>query len=89
VIELGFADGASAARGRSLLANAGLGAPELAGETVRLTTHDGARLLVETLRALDGEGLAPASLSVHEPSLDDVFLALTGHRAEADVGEAA
>jgi hypothetical protein len=28
--------------------------------------------------------LAPATLAVREPSLDDVFLALTGHHAEDD-----
>jgi hypothetical protein len=51
---------------------------------VRLTTHDGARLLVDALRALDGEGIVPATLTVREPSLDDVFLALTGHHAEQE-----
>ena len=33
---------------------------------------------------LDGDRVEPDTLSVREPSLDDVFLALTGHRA---VGE--
>jgi ABC-2 type transport system ATP-binding protein len=28
--------------------------------------------------------IEPDTLAVREPSLDDVFLALTGHRAEAD-----
>jgi oleandomycin transport system ATP-binding protein len=41
-------------------------------------------VLVEVLRRLDadGAGVEPDTLSVREPSLDDVFLALTGHRAE-------
>jgi hypothetical protein len=34
------------------------------------------------LRALDGEAIVPVALTVREPSLDDVFLALTGHHAE-------
>jgi hypothetical protein len=34
------------------------------------------------LRLLDDHELAPATLAVREPSMDDVFLALTGHRAE-------
>jgi ABC-2 type transport system ATP-binding protein len=38
---------------------------------------------MQLLRTLDSEDLAPASLAVREPSLDDVFLALTGHRAES------
>jgi hypothetical protein len=37
---------------------------------------------MQALRELDDHDLAPAGLSVREPSLDDVFLALTGHHAE-------
>jgi hypothetical protein len=40
-------------------------------------------VLIDVLRSLDDHDLAPATLAVREPSLDDVFLALTGHRAEA------
>ncbi|HEY2937686.1 MAG TPA: ATP-binding cassette domain-containing protein [Gaiellaceae bacterium] len=79
VIELGLADQPAAERARAIL---GVGAPELEGTTVRLTSTDGARLLVDALRTLDAEGLVPATLTVREPSLDDVFLALTGHHAE-------
>jgi hypothetical protein len=39
-------------------------------------------VLVEALRVLDAEGLPPSTLVVREPSLDDVFLSLTGRRAE-------
>ena len=89
VIELGLADPPSAQRAHALLARADAGSPEVEGATVRLTTHDGAGLLVEALRALDAEGIVPATLTVREPSLDDVFLALTGRHAEAaaDAGE--
>jgi ABC-2 type transport system ATP-binding protein len=34
------------------------------------------------LRALDAEGIAPQTFNLREPSLDDVFLSLTGHRTE-------
>ena len=37
---------------------------------------------MEMLRILDAQGLYPVSLTVREPSLDDVFLRLTGHHAE-------
>ena len=67
---------------RDVLARAGTPSPELEDSTVRLTTHEGARLLVDALRALDGGGIVPVTLAVREPSLDDVFLALTGHHAE-------
>jgi ABC-2 type transport system ATP-binding protein len=84
VIEIGLADASSASRARDVLARAGTPAPELEDSTVRLTAHEGARLLVDALRALDGERIVPVTLTVREPSLDDVFLALTGHHAETE-----
>jgi ABC-2 type transport system ATP-binding protein len=82
VIEIGLADAMTANRAHDVLARAGTSSPELEDSTVRLTTHQGARLLVDALRSLDGEGIVPVTLTVREPSLDDVFLALTGHHAE-------
>ncbi len=41
-------------------------------------------MLVEVLRRFDVGGVEPDTLSIREPSLDDVFLALTGHRAASD-----
>jgi ABC-2 type transport system ATP-binding protein len=82
VIELGLADRTAAERAHALLAEARVGSPELDDATVRLTSADGARLLVDALRMLDAEGIVPAALTVREPSLDDVFLTLTGHHAE-------
>jgi ABC-2 type transport system ATP-binding protein len=82
VVEIGFPESTTAMRARDVLANASAFSPELEDSTVRLTTHESARLLVDALRALDGEGIVPGTLTVREPSLDDVFLALTGHHAE-------
>jgi ABC-2 type transport system ATP-binding protein len=82
VIEIGLADASTAKRAQDVLARAGTSSPELEDATVRLTTHEGARLLVNALRSLDSEGIVPVTLTVREPSLDDVFLALTGHHAE-------
>jgi daunorubicin resistance ABC transporter ATP-binding subunit len=82
VIELGFGEPSRAERARALLAGRDSAAPELEGTTVRLSSHDEAHMLIEALRALDGAGITPATLTVREPSLDDVFLALTGHHAE-------
>ena len=36
----------------------------------------------ETVRALDAAHLEPLTLALREPTLDDVFLSLTGHAAE-------
>jgi ABC-2 type transport system ATP-binding protein len=43
---------------------------------------EGARDLAEIVRVLDAEGLRVADLSLHSPSLDDVFLAKTGRSLE-------
>ena len=82
VIEVGFADPVAAERAETALAAVDGLSPERDGDLLRLSVDDGARTLIEMLRALDGTGTAPARLALREPSLDDVFLALTGHRAQ-------
>ena len=57
-------------------------AAEREGSTIRVPSTEGPRSLMEMLRVLDTGGLYPSSLTVREPSLDDVFLRLTGHHAE-------
>jgi daunorubicin resistance ABC transporter ATP-binding subunit len=92
VVEMDFADEPLAVRALGLLGGDGVGAVEREGRTVRVSSDRGARVLVDVLRRFDGGGVEPDTLSVREPSLDDVFLALTGHRAAsapADEGSAA
>jgi ABC-2 type transport system ATP-binding protein len=50
------------------------------GVAVRL--DGGAETLAEVVRALDAESIAVAHLDLHQPSLDDVFLAKTGRSLE-------
>src|ERR1700674_779475 len=83
VVEIGLADVNEAARARIILSPFD-NELEQDGRTVRLKSHDGASVLIEALRALDGAGMAPATITVREPSLDDAFLALTGRRAGPD-----
>jgi daunorubicin resistance ABC transporter ATP-binding subunit len=80
VIEFGMAAADDAVRAEGLLAR--VGAPEREGTTIRLPSTDGPRALMGVLRALDDEGVYPATLTVRDPSLDDVFLRLTGKHAE-------
>ena len=54
------------------------------GRRLRVPAGDGARTLVEAVRALDAAGVSPEDLALHKPTLDDVFLALTGDHAEPD-----
>ncbi|MHB8247136.1 MAG: ATP-binding cassette domain-containing protein [Acidimicrobiales bacterium] len=46
---------------------------------VEISLDGGPRNVIEALRIIDDAGLVPTGLTVREPSLDDVFLALTGH----------
>ncbi len=60
------------------------GDPTIDGATGRIAVRIGRRgseALVEAVRLLDGAGVEIHGLAMHRPSLDDVFLALTGHAA--------
>jgi ABC-2 type transport system ATP-binding protein len=52
-------------------------------DALRVPSDGGTRSLREVLDRLDEYGLRADEFSVHTPDLDDVFLALTGHTAEA------
>ena len=88
VVEMDFADEAIAERASGLLGGDDIGKVEHEHRTVRISSTHGAHVLVEVLRRFDVGGVEPDTLSIREPSLDDVFLALTGHRAASDEAEA-
>jgi ABC-2 type transport system ATP-binding protein len=50
--------------------------------TVQVPVAGGASVLVDAVRALDGKNVVVADLGLRRPSLDDVFLTLTGHMAD-------
>src|SRR5215469_9513602 len=50
--------------------------------TLELPVASGDGLATEVLRALDAAGVSVSDISVRTASLDDVFLTLTGHKAE-------
>jgi len=56
---------------------------------VSLPAPDGSRTLMEALRRLDAAGVTPEDVALHKPTLDDVFLALTGHVATPGNGQTA
>jgi ABC-2 type transport system ATP-binding protein len=59
-------------------------------ETVRFRVPRGDTAMPELLRALDSAGIPMTSMQVHRPTLDDVFLTLTGRTlrdAEAEPAE--
>ena len=82
VLQLVMADEAAAAETASAVRRLGSQEPTLDGVTVEVNVDDGAQFLTRVVRSLDRRGLVPVRLALREPTLDDVFLALTGHRAE-------
>ena len=85
-LELTVSDAAVLDRAATLLAPLGVGKPVLdAGRrALLLPVTGGARTLTEALRLLDDEGVALDDVGLRRPTLDDVFLTLTGRPAEDD-----
>jgi ABC-2 type transport system ATP-binding protein len=52
------------------------------GEIVIPAGNDGPAILTEAVRRLDAEGVVLSDIALRRPTLDDVFLRLTGHAAE-------
>ncbi|MGH9171768.1 MAG: ATP-binding cassette domain-containing protein [Acidimicrobiales bacterium] len=81
VLDLDMGDQSRAARALGVLGARWEREPVLNGSVVELALDGGARMVTEALALLDSEDLVPAALAMREPSLDDVFLTLTGHGA--------
>jgi ABC-2 type transport system ATP-binding protein len=82
VIELSMQQESEVGKAASIVQPIAGAAPEVAGKVLRVPSPDGSHLLAQMLRQLDDQGVLPTTVSLREPSLDDVFLALTGHGAE-------
>ncbi len=61
----------------------------VADGALHVTVDDGAVAVAPLLRALDAAALPLSSVTVSRPSLDDVFLTLTGRSLREDAGEPA
>jgi ABC-2 type transport system ATP-binding protein len=85
-------DRTRAADAAEAVAELGSGAPQVVAESgeVSLPVREGAAILAEVVRRLDAAQLEISDLAVRRPTMDDVFLALTGHVAEetAEDGQA-
>src|SRR5262249_13843962 len=82
IIEVELPDIANAKRAQTALCKFGMCDVEADGHTVQLKVTDGSRAAIDVVRALDREGFEPVGLALREPTLDDVFLSLTGNGAE-------
>ena len=71
-----------------LLANVGGGKPQVDNDEgrIRVAVGDalGVDVLLSAVRTLDDAGIKLDDLGIHKPSLDDVFLSLTGRDTRAD-----
>ena len=81
VIDFGFSSATTAKRAATALAKVAK-SPQLDTTMVEINAKDGAKLLPDALRVLNTARIKPTTINLREPSLDDVFLALTGHKAE-------
>ena len=62
----------------------GLAEPDVDVEARRISVpvERGTTALVEAVRRLDAAGIEPDELEIRKPTLDDVFLKLTGQKVE-------
>jgi ABC-2 type transport system ATP-binding protein len=78
-------DRVSAAAGQVIgLGRGGAQVDNQTGQMVVPVGGDGSDVLIEVVRRLDAAAVPIADLSLRRPTLDDVFLALTGRTAEGD-----
>jgi len=94
VLEIDVEDTAQTARAAEAIQGLGTGQPNVDTDAGRIRLPvgtEGAAVLRDASRYLDESGIALAGFAVHRPTLDDVFMSLTGHGAEAGAngGEAA
>jgi ABC-2 type transport system ATP-binding protein len=82
-LQLRIAAPATTGQAADAVACLGDGAPQVDVEAAEVTlpVRDGAAVLPEVVRRLDAAGLALSGLVLRRPTLDDVFLALTGRPA--------
>lgn len=84
-VEVVVHDRGRMATASDVLAGFGKGSTTVEEHTRKLTVPvtGGAKLLAEVIRELDVRGIEIDDIGLRRPTLDDVFLSLTGHVAEA------
>ena len=87
IIHVDFDDPTMADSAKAVLAD--IGPTDLSddGRSVEVKVTDSGPSLLAAVRKLDDARIEPAKLFVREPSLDDVFLTLTGRHAEPELEE--
>ncbi|MGB2711675.1 MAG: ATP-binding cassette domain-containing protein [Conexibacter sp.] len=83
-LELELADATQAPAAMAALASMSDEQPSAHDGTVKVTVRQRTGAIAEAVRRLDEAGVGIDDLGLHRPTLDDVFLTLTGHAAEID-----
>jgi ABC-2 type transport system ATP-binding protein len=87
VVEFNVPDRAKVPDAVAAIKELGEGEPHVDTETGMVSVGVGGRgsdALIEAVRGLDAANVQTSGLSLRRPSLDDVFMALTGHAAEEE-----
>lgn len=56
--------------------------PKVEGASLAIPAPDGSNTLTAVVRELDSAAIEPTDIALRKPTLNDVFLALTGHKVE-------
>ncbi|HJX45172.1 MAG TPA: ATP-binding cassette domain-containing protein [Geodermatophilus sp.] len=88
-LQVPLADPARSAAAVHALSGLGTGPAAVTDGVLRLPVADPGTALPELVRRLDAAGVGIRGVSVSEPSLDDVFLTLTGRTADTTTRSAA
>ena len=81
-LEVTLADGGASEAAIAALAQMSDEPPVAAGATIRLTVRRRGGALMDAVKRLGEAGLEVEDLELRRPTLDDVFLTLTGHAVE-------
>lgn len=84
VLELHVTNHQDAPKAAELITQFGSGEPvsDTSSGIVTMSTAGGASVLVDVVRQLDAANMKLLDITLRRPSLDDVFMKLTGHQAE-------
>ena len=80
-LEVHLTDRADAERAAEALAPMSSEAPQIEEATLRVPVEQRTGAIMEAVRRLDEAGVGVEDLGVRRPTLDEVFLSLTGHEA--------
>jgi ABC-2 type transport system ATP-binding protein len=81
-LDVRLEDPADAERAVSALSGMCIEPPSLADHTVSAAVRQHSGVIAEAVRRLDQAGIGIDDIGLHRPTLDDVFLSLTGRAAE-------